>query len=55
MATGTVADERAERKRESVEASRDALAAAMEDYAAAALAASSASGGGGPGACMCRH
>ena len=39
MATGTAADERTERKRESVETSKGALAAAMEQYAAAELAA----------------
>ena len=40
MATGTVADERTERKRELMETSRGALAAAMEQYVAAELAAS---------------
>ena len=54
MATGTVADERAERKRELAETSRDAMAepsrdamaAAMEDYVAAELAASVPGDGG---------
>ena len=44
MATGNVADERAERKRE-LEAARERLAAAMDEYAAAELAAA----GDGPG------
>ena len=39
-ATGTVADERTERKRELAEASRVALATAIEDYVGAALASS---------------
>ena len=44
MATGTVADERTERKRE-LETTRDELAAAMAKYAAAEVAASTAGGG----------